>query len=311
VPESPTGAAVRLSFDRPPGSAAAFVRALFDRRPGRLPEGGTAPCIVGAIDRLAWRDGLLGRYSHVCGFPLTQRLPLTFPHIVGAGLHLRMLLHREFPVRLPGLVHVWHKIRQSQPIISPENLAMECSIEGHREVDAGAEFCLNTKVISDGRAIWEEQTGFIARASRRSRPADRSRPGDRAVDGTAEPDAVMDEVTRIAAAADVGRRYALASGDYNPIHLSAACARPFGFPRPIAHGMWTLARSVAELQARGGPAAVEVSVRFRRPVFLPATLQLEASAAVAAKTTFRVLDADSGIVCLTGTLGQSSEPGEV
>jgi acyl dehydratase len=265
---------------------------------------------MGAIDRLAWRDGPLSRYSRVCGFPLAQSLPLPFPHIVGSGLHLRMLLHPEFPVRLPGLVHVWHRIRQSQPIVSAEHLAMECSIEGHREVDAGAEFCLNTEVISDGTVIWEEQTGFIARASRRSRPADRSRPGDRAGDGTAEPDADMDEVTRIDAAADVGRRYALASGDYNPIHLWAASARPFGFSRPIAHGMWTLARSVAELQARGGSAAIELSVRFRRPVFLPATLRLEASVA-GAMTTFRVLDADSGIVCLTGTLGQSPESGEV
>jgi acyl dehydratase len=74
--------------------------------------------------------------------------------------------------------------------------------------------------------------------------------------------------------------------------------------------MWTLARSVAELQARGGSAAIELSVRFRRPVFLPATLRLEASVA-GAMTTFRVLDADSGIVCLTGTLGQSPESGEV
>ncbi len=309
MPESPGGAAVRLSFDRPPGSAAAFVKALFDRRPGRLPEGDTAPRIIGAIGRLTWRDGLLSRYSRVCGFPLGQP-PLPFPHIVGSGLHLRMLLHPEFPVRLPGLVHVWHRIRQSQPLTSSEHLAMECSIEGHREVDAGAEFCLNTKVVSDGKAIWEEQTGFIARASRRSRPADRSRPGDRAADGTAESDTVMDEVARMEAAADVGRRYALASGDYNPIHLWAASARPFGFPRPIAHGMWTLARSVAELQARGGPAADEVSVRFRRPVFLPATLRLEASAAGAA-TTFRVLDADSGTVCLTGTLGQSPGPSAV
>ncbi|NYV74935.1 MaoC/PaaZ C-terminal domain-containing protein, partial [Streptomyces sp. UH6] len=65
---------------------------------------------------------------------------------------------------------------------------------------------------------------------------------------------------------DLGRRYGAASGDRNPIHLTAATARLFGFPRAIAHGMWTAARSVA---AFGVPDAVDVAVRFKAPVLLP------------------------------------------
>jgi acyl dehydratase len=61
--------------------------------------------------------------------------------------------------------------------------------------------------------------------------------------------------------ADVGRRYAQVSGDYNPIHLHPLSARLFGFKRPIAHGWWLLARSLAELDDEVGDAC-RVEARF-------------------------------------------------
>ena len=54
----------------------------------------------------------------------------------------------------------------------------------------------------------------------------------------------------VAGARDVGRAYAEVSGDHNPIHTSRIGARLFGFPRPIAHGMWTQARCLAALPSR-------------------------------------------------------------
>ena len=50
--------------------------------------------------------------------------------------------------------------------------------------------------------------------------------------------------------ADLGRRYAAVSGDHNPIHLYPLTAKAFGFPRQIAHGMWTKARCVAAMENR-------------------------------------------------------------
>ena len=67
---------------------------------------------------------------------------------------------------------------------------------------------------------------------------------------------------------DLGRRYAAVSGDHNPIHLYPLTAKALGFPRQIAHGMWTKARSIAALENRL-PDAVRVDVAFKRPVILP------------------------------------------
>ena len=75
----------------------------------------------------------------------------------------------------------------------------------------------------------------------------------------------------MAAARDLGRRYAAVSGDHNPIHLYPLTARALGFRRQIAHGMWTKARSIAAIENRL-PDVVTVAVAFRKPVFLPGTV---------------------------------------
>jgi acyl dehydratase len=69
------------------------------------------------------------------------------------------------------------------------------------------------------------------------------------------------------------------SGDYNPIHLSAASAKLFGFPSAIAHGLWNKARTLAALADHLPAANVEIHVQFKKPVRLPSEVTLLASAA--------------------------------
>lgn len=74
---------------------------------------------------------------------------------------------------------------------------------------------------------------------------------------------------------DTGRRYAKVSKDYNPHHLYPITARLFGYKRPIAHGMWTLGRALAELGGDWLRACPLTAVaRFRKPILLPATLHV-------------------------------------
>ena len=77
------------------------------------------------------------------------------------------------------------------------------------------------------------------------------------------------------ASARVGIDYAAVSGDRNPIHTSWLGARLFGFPRPIAHGMWTQARALAALEGRL-PDTYTVDVAFKKPLLLPSTVTFTA-----------------------------------
>jgi acyl dehydratase len=70
---------------------------------------------------------------------------------------------------------------------------------------------------------------------------------------------------RVVPDADVTRRYAEASGDFNPIHLDDDFARSVGLPGRILHGLYTMALLArAQTEAAGGPAHLKrLAVQFR------------------------------------------------
>ena len=114
---------------------------------------------------------------------------------------------------------------------------------------------------SRGEPVWEETSTFLRRGAGLDRRG-RGRPG-----GLDLPDAPRGTVEwRLPG--DLGRRYAAVSGDHNPIHLYGLTAKAFGFPRQIAHGMWSKARVLAAVENRL-PDAVRVEVAFKKPVLLP------------------------------------------
>jgi acyl dehydratase len=65
------------------------------------------------------------------------------------------------------------------------------------------------------------------------------------------------------------RHYASVAGDHNPIHTNSIGAKLFGFPTVIAHGMFSAAAVLANIEGQL-PDAVKYSVRFGKPVVLPA-----------------------------------------
>lgn len=90
--------------------------------------------------------------------------------------------------------------------------------------------------------------------------------------------------------------YAQASGDHNPIHLSADAAAAAGLPDVVAHGMLTMALTGALATAwAGDPAAVvEHGARFTGLVPVPADggVDVEVTAVVGA------VDEEAGTVRL-------------
>ncbi len=210
----------------------------------------------------------LTRYRSICGFVNQTALPITWIHVLAFPLHLRLLTDPRFPLPLPGLVHLRNEITQRRPISAGECLDIQVNIAGQTATDKGWEFDLMTTAYSAGRCVWKERSTNLFRT-----------PGGKA----AEHKAPLSELPRyqqnesIAAAESVGRHYGKVSGDLNPIHMHAMSARVFGFPRAIAHGMWSKARCLAILAQQPGwsSAPVTVACQFKKPLFLPGSAQLD------------------------------------
>ena len=199
-------------------------------------------------------------YAEVCGFPRKDTVPLAYPHLLAFGLHMAIMTDSAFPFPTIGTVHLENTITQHRPVAVTERLQVTARATNLRPHTKGRVFDMLTAVHSAGELVWEETSTFLRRGQG----------NDDAPAGATFPEAPpTGTVWRLPG--DLGRRYAGVSGDHNPIHLYPLTAKALGFPRQIAHGMWTMARCVAALENRL-PDAVEVSVAFKKPVLLPGSV---------------------------------------
>jgi acyl dehydratase len=132
----------------------------------------------------------------------------------------------------------------------------------------GATFDLVTTMEDSLGPLWEAHSRMLCRGVKL--------PGEVADEAALSPSG-LSELTRWKAPADIGRRYARVSGDYNPIHLSTLSAKLFGFPQAIAHGLWNKARALAALGQHLPAANIEIAVEFKKPVRLPGEVTLLSS----------------------------------
>ena len=72
------------------------------------------------------------------------------------------------------------------------------------------------------------------------------------------------------------RAFAVASGDFNPIHTSADAAQAAGLAGPVLHGMIVAGRFETFLERLEGYEIVELRVRFVRPVPVGSALTISA-----------------------------------
>ncbi len=234
---------------------------VVNRVPGLRRSGSTLPPLSLTRDDVAVDRAHAAAYAEVCGFAVKETLPLTYPHLLAFGLHLAIMTDASFPFPAMGTVHLENSLTQHRPIGVSERLEVTAHPANLRAHPKGRVFDLVTEVRSAGELVWEETSTFLRTGS-----GDPAAPASRLALETVPASGVEWRLP-----GDLGRRYAAVSGDHNPIHLYALTAKAFGFPRQIAHGMWSKARCLAALEGRL-PDAVTVDVAFKKPVLLPGTV---------------------------------------
>ncbi|MFD0308962.1 MaoC family dehydratase [Streptomyces sp. NPDC127119] len=232
--------------------------------------------------------GRLAAYERACGFGVgADELPPTYPHVLGFPAAMRLMSARTFPLPLLGLVHTSIGITQHRALTATGEYELAVCVDDLVPHRRGTEAVVTTEVRAAGDLVWESRSTYLARHAV-AQPAENGRTAERAA-AEREPLPVLAEWHL---AEDVGRRYGSASGDRNPIHLHPLTARMFGFPRTVAHGMWTVARCLAE---RGTPQAARIRAEFKAPVLLPGTVSYGARS-----SRFELRGADGGRLHLTG-----------
>ncbi len=250
-----------LTLNTMPAPGGLYSKALgtVGRKPGAaisIPKAEVAVACVRADGRK------LAAYRKICGFENTSELPITYPQVMAGPLHMWMMLRPEFPLPLMGLVHLRNEFEVKAPMAEGASYRVRVSVGGGRQTHLGFEADLVTQFEDEeGKLLYHALMTVLYRMKKKDGSPRKPKPPT--------PAAALAQYCSFEAPADIGRRYASISGDYNPIHMSGLTAKAFGFPRAIAHGMWSLARSAALLEQANGMAAHRLNVQFRQPLLLP------------------------------------------
>ena len=199
-------------------------------------------------------------YAAVCGFPTKDVVPLPYPHLLAFPLQMAIMSDSAFPAPAIGTVHLENSITGHRPIGVGETLAVTSRVDAAKPHPKGTIYEFVTEIRADDAVVWESTSTYLRRG----------KGDDSASSGSSFPDAAPSGVVwRLSG--DLGRQYAAVSGDHNPIHLYPLTAKALGFPRQIAHGMWSKARCIAALENRL-PDQVRVDVAFKKPIILPGSV---------------------------------------
>ncbi|WP_159796041.1 MaoC/PaaZ C-terminal domain-containing protein [Puerhibacterium puerhi] len=230
-------------------------------------------------------------YQRLLHEPVSDHLPSGYLHVLAFPLATAVMVRADFPLPLLGMVHLANDAALARPVRLGDRLEVRAWAEDLRAHRRGVQVDLvaEVRVQGDDDAVpaWRGVSTYLARGFDPSEvegadgadggdgQAPGDVPGDAGGDGTAPSDAWAPPLPtgRWVLPAGTGRAYGALSGDRNPIHMSALSAKAFGFPRAIAHGMYTAARALADVgMARGD--AYRWTVRFAKPVLLPGTVDV-------------------------------------
>ena len=236
---------------------------------GALPfvsRGDTVPDRKVVVDELSIDPANVAAYAAVTGLRFGDTVPLTYPFALTFPSVMALVSGFDFPFPAMGSVHVENRITQYRPISVTDTVGIAVHAENLREHRKGLLVDLITDVRVGNEVAWHQVTTFLHQQRTSLSDEPKSEPV-RKHQKLPPPNAVL----RITPGQI--RHYASIGGDYNPIHTSSIGAKLFGFPTSIAHGMFTAAAVLANIEGQL-PDAVEYSVRFGKPVLLPASVGL-------------------------------------
>ena len=231
-----------------------------------VPRGDTLPDRTITVDELAIDPANVAAYANVTGLRFGDTVPLTYPFVLTFPTVMSLVTGFDFPFAAMGSVHIENHITQYRPIVVTDTVGVKVHAENLREHRKGLLVDLITEISVGNEVAWHQVTTFLHQ--QRTSLSDEPKPEQPRKQQKLPPPNAMIQITP-----GQIRHYASVSGDHNPIHTSSIGAKLFGFPSSIAHGMFTAAAVLANVEGQL-PGAVKYSVRFGKPVLLPARVGL-------------------------------------
>ncbi|MDR2619891.1 MAG: MaoC family dehydratase N-terminal domain-containing protein, partial [Propionibacteriaceae bacterium] len=213
----------------------------------------------------------------------------------------------ELELRLQNIIHVSRSFEYVRPVIPGDVLRVILTIN-KLQIRGEAEFITLNGVVTaaDDSLVATFISVVLHRRYTVSSPNSVTQPARSARTELANPKLPS---KTIALTRELLSRYAVVSGDSNPIHLDDTAARALGLSGVLAHGMWTMgAAAKVVLDWLGGdvPRLKSYRTRFAAPLYVPVSgvnveVNAEVSGNSADTTTVSLEVSCGGVKILNGT----------
>ena len=232
---------------------AGVASTIFKKGKGNLPD------VTIQLEKAKITPEILKKYNKSCGFDHQIIVPSTFIHAYVFPIQMQLLSQPDVPFPLAGLVHFANSIKQHRPLYIGEEFTATCKLGNLSAHEKGQAFEVISYADVNGKRIWEDTSIYLFKGKE----------GIGSVLDWVQPELhqnCIKETWKLHK--NLGFEFAMASGDFNPIHLHPLSAKLFGFDRHIAHGMWNVGRILSKLENRI-PNSYEFTVLFKTPIYLP------------------------------------------
>jgi hypothetical protein len=100
-------------------------------------------------------------YARVCGFPVKDTAPLTFPHVLAFPLHMAVMTSPEFPFPAIGTLHLANVITQHRPVEVGETVQVEVGTSPVRSHPKGRVVDFLATVRAGDETVWESTSTYL------------------------------------------------------------------------------------------------------------------------------------------------------
>jgi len=201
-----------------------------------------------------------------------EAVPLLYPHAFLGPLHLSLLGHPDFPLKLVGSVHARNHVLQFAPLKAATAYDVQLKLCNARRRPQGMEFDLTTDIGGAGSAtedgevkqpLWTSVSTMLVRSKFAEEDAESPLASAAA---KIEGEAVTAGVFPVPDS--TGKEYGLLTKDVNPIHMNKWLAKGLGFEQDLAHGMWGLARALPFVAPKDASLPVRLDCIFKGPMYM-------------------------------------------
>lgn len=234
----------------------------------------------------------LKKFNHFFGYKDFNKIHSSFWYPAIFEIHLSLMLKVDFPIPLMGLVHVFNKIDIYQ-VVSTQ-LPLDYKVNVKFRAGSGGSIIVEsiTEIYQADQLVVKSESHNAYLSSKKSEHHKK--------DTIHKEFKYKNESDVISFASNLSNRYAVVSGDKNPIHLSDTLAKLFGFKQKVLHGWCSISTVIAYFEQHCNWSIVSFSVKFIKPVFLPNNVIIDYTVSADGFVNFRLRNVDTSITFLVG-----------